>query len=31
LEIAAGMYVYHVESFAEASKGYKVGKFGVIK
>jgi len=31
LEVAAGMYVYHVESFAEESKGYKVGKFGVIK
>ena len=31
LEVAAGMYIYHVESFTEDSKGYKVGKFGVIK
>ena len=31
LEVAAGMYVYHVESFSEGAKGYKVGKFGVIK
>ena len=31
LEIAAGMYIFHVESFSEGSKGVKVGKFGVIK
>jgi len=31
LEVSAGMYVYHVESFTEGSIGSKVGKFGVIK
>ena len=31
MEVSAGMYVYHVESFTEGSTGSKVGKFGVIK
>jgi hypothetical protein len=31
LEVSAGMYVYHVESFTEGAVGSKVGKFGVIK